>query len=83
MKHPFESPNNSTTRDYLRIDLSATYHFNISEGTHLDLGASVWNLLNTKNIINTYYYLNENNQTVKVENLSLGLTPNVFARITL
>lgn len=79
----FESPNNSTTRDYLRIDLSATYQFNISEGTRLDLGASIWNLLNTKNIINTYYYLNENNQAVKVENLSLGLTPNVFARITL
>ena len=79
----FEAPNNSTTSDYLRLDMSATYTFDISEGTKIDLGASVWNVLNTKNVINTYYFVNETNQPVKVENLSLGITPNFFARITL
>lgn len=79
----FESPNNSTTQDYLRVDVSASYSLNISKRTKLDLGASVWNVFNTKNVINTYYYVNESNQPVKVENLSLGITPNFFARITL
>ena len=79
----FEAPNSSTTNDYLRLDMSATYTFDISNETKIDLGASVWNVLNTKNVINTYFYVNENNQPVKVENLSLGITPNFFARITL
>jgi hypothetical protein len=79
----FEAPNNSTTNDYLRLDMSATYTFDISSETKIDFGASVWNVLNTKNVINTYYFVNENNQPVKVENLSLGITPNFFARITL
>lgn len=79
----FEIPNSSTTSDYLRVDVSATYSFIFSKKTKIDIGASVWNVLNTKNIINTYFYLNQENQPVTVENLSLGLTPNVFARITI
>lgn len=78
----FEDPNSSETEDYLRIDTSVTYKFELSKNSVLNLGASVWNVTDSKNIINTYYFLNENNQPVKVENLSLGITPNFFARIT-
>lgn len=79
----FETPNSSSTSDYLRVDTSATYSMILSKGTKLEVGASVWNVLNAKNIINTYFFLNQENQPVKVENLSLGLTPNFFARITI
>tara|TARA_R110002049_G_scaffold62212_8_gene166530 strand:- start:2153 stop:4519 length:2367 start_codon:yes stop_codon:yes gene_type:complete len=81
----YGSPNSSNLDDYLRTDCSATYAFNISDNVKATIGASVWNLLNKKNIINTYYTiddnLNEENNRIKVENESLGITPNVSFRV--
>ncbi|WP_246041062.1 TonB-dependent receptor plug domain-containing protein [Flavivirga rizhaonensis] len=77
----YTEPNSDNLDDYLRTDCSATYNFNISDATRATIGASVWNLLNKKNIINTYYTLNDNNEINTVENESLGITPNVSLRI--
>ncbi|GAA3616169.1 TonB-dependent receptor plug domain-containing protein [Flavivirga amylovorans] len=77
----FTNPNSSNLKDYLRADCSATYNFNISDATQATIGASVWNVLNKKNIINTYYTLDDNNEINTVENESLGITPNVSLRI--
>jgi len=77
----YESPNNNNLDDYLRADCSATYDFNISKTAHATIGASVWNILNKKNIINTYYTLDNDNMVTKVENQSLGITPNVSIRV--
>ena len=77
----YTAPNSSNLDDYLRADCSATYAFNISDTARATVGASVWNVLNKKNIINTYYTLDENNEINTVENESLGITPNVSLRI--
>ncbi len=77
----YASPNSSRLDDYLRVDCSATYAFNISDSTRATIGASIWNLLNKNNIINTYYTLDENNAINPVENRSLGITPNVSLRV--
>ncbi|MDD7886476.1 TonB-dependent siderophore receptor [Flavivirga sp. 57AJ16] len=77
----YTTPNSSNLEDYLRTDCSATYAFNISDTARATLGASVWNVLNKKNIINTYYTLDDNNEVNTVENESLGITPNVSLRI--
>jgi hypothetical protein len=77
----YSSPNSSNLDDYLRTDCSATYDFDLSEGIKATIGASIWNILNKKNIINTYYTLNEENDITKVENESLGITPNVSFRV--
>ena len=77
----YVTPNSTNLEDYLRADCSATYAFNISETARATVGASVWNVLNKKNIINTYYTLDENNEVNKIENESLGITPNVSLRI--
>ncbi|WP_298555340.1 TonB-dependent receptor [uncultured Algibacter sp.] len=77
----YASPNSSRLDDYLRVDCSATYSFNISDSTKATIGASIWNLLNKKNIINTYYSLDENNEVISVENRSLGITPNISLRV--
>jgi hypothetical protein len=45
------------------------------------IGLSIWNLLDTKNILNTYYNLDENNFIKTINTNSLGLTPNVSFRI--
>ncbi|MFH4967098.1 TonB-dependent receptor plug domain-containing protein [Gaetbulibacter sp. M240] len=73
----YASPNSSNLKDYLRTDFSAWYKFKISDGVEGNFGASIWNLLNNKNIIKTYYVLDDNNTVNKVENESLGFTPNV------
>ena len=77
----YESPNSSNLDDYLRADCSATYNFNISETAKATIGASIWNVLNKKNIINTYYTIDSENEINKVENQSLGITPNVSLRV--
>tara|TARA_R110001583_G_scaffold36755_2_gene120822 strand:- start:1000 stop:3318 length:2319 start_codon:yes stop_codon:yes gene_type:complete len=77
----YESPNSSNLIDYLRADCSATYEFNMSDNTHATIGASIWNVTNKKNIINTYYTLDNDDVVSKVENQSLGITPNVSFRL--
>lgn len=77
----YTNPNSSNLKDYLRVDFSATYGFNVSDSANATIGASVWNIFNKKNIINEYYALNDNNEIVKVENQSLSITPNVSLRI--
>jgi hypothetical protein len=77
----YSLPNSSNLKDYIRVDLSATHDFKISKGTHAEIGASIWNLFNTENIINTYYSLDSNDNISKVENQSLGITPNVSFRL--
>jgi hypothetical protein len=77
----FESPNSSRISAYLRLDASAIYDFNISSRIRASAGASVLNLLNKKNILNTYYRLDEDNQIETVENISLGFTPNISFRL--
>ncbi len=79
----YKSPNSSTLKDYFRADCSATYGFDLSRNSRATIGASVWNILNKKNIINTYYTLDNNNTINKVENLSLGITPNISFRVFL
>lgn len=76
----YESPNSSNLEDYLRTDCSANYAFNISDGAKATIGASVWNILNKKNIISTYYTLIED-QITPIKKESLGITPNVSFRV--
>ena len=75
-------PNSNNLDDYLRADCSATYSLNLSDTSRATVGISVWNILNKKNIINTYYTLDEDNMINKVENQSLGITPNVSIRVS-
>ena len=77
----YEAPNSSNLKDYLRADCSATYDFDFSAKTHATVGASVWNVTNKKNILNTYYNVDADNMVSKVENQSLGITPNISFRL--
>lgn len=74
-------PNSSNLKDYLRADCSSTYSFMISNTSHATIGVSVWNVFNNKNIINSYYKLDDENKILKVENQSLGITPNLSFRM--
>lgn len=77
----YNEPNNANLNDYLRTDCSTTYRFDVSDEIDATIGASIWNIFNKKNIINTYYSLDANNMITKVENQSLGITPNISLRV--
>ncbi|NNL80853.1 MAG: TonB-dependent receptor plug domain-containing protein [Flavobacteriaceae bacterium] len=74
-------PNNINLPDYLRLDISATYNLKLSPGLDSTVGLSLWNVLDKNNTINTYYVLDDENQVVRIDNESLGITPNLSFRV--
>ncbi|MFD1163892.1 TonB-dependent receptor plug domain-containing protein [Hwangdonia seohaensis] len=78
----YATPNGSNLNDYLRADCSATYSLEVSDTATAIVGLSVWNIFNRKNIINAYYTLDGDNNIVPIENISLGITPNVSIRVS-
>ena len=77
----YNSPNSSNLDDYLRTDFSSTYTFKIGHKTEAIAGFSLWNVFNKSNVLNTYYIIDDDNMINKIENLSLGITPNFSFRV--
>lgn len=78
----YEPANSSRLNDYTRIDISSTYQFNLGNNTKANIGASIWNLLNQKNNLNTYYTIDNNDAIEAISQYSLGITPNVSFRVS-
>lgn len=76
----YNLPNSSTLSDYFQVNFSAGYHWKFSEKRNLDIGISVLNLLNKKNIINRYYRVNQQEFVQSVNTFSLKRTPNVSVK---
>ena len=78
----YREPNSSRLPNYFRVDASAVYNWNFSRRVKAKAGVSLLNLSNKKNILNRYYRVSEDNNSVEtVENNSLGITPNVSFRV--
>ncbi len=77
----YQDPNAENLPDYLRMDLSATYDLRLAPGLDSTVGLSLWNVMDRKNTINTYFVLNDEDQVVRVDNESLGITPNLSFRV--
>jgi hypothetical protein len=78
----YDIPNSSRLQNYLRLDVSAKYWFRFSDGVKGEIGASVWNLLNTENVVNVFYQADENNNLNSIQQYALGFTPNVMFRVS-
>ncbi|MEL6811502.1 MAG: TonB-dependent receptor plug domain-containing protein [Bacteroidota bacterium] len=78
----FEAPNASNIKDYLRVDLSGTYKFNVGKNTRAFVGMSIWNVLDTENIVNHFFRLNADGEIEEIDEFALGFTPNLSFRIT-
>jgi len=78
----YQASNSSRIIDYMRVDVSAQYSFNISKKVKAQAGISVWNLLHQKNETNAYYQLVNNEKVDKIVQSSLGLTPNASFRVS-
>ena len=78
----YEAPNAENLPDYWRTDVSAIYDFKLSKDTKAQVGASIWNIFDTENSVNSYYIMDSNNHAIQVENVALGLTPNLSFRVS-
>jgi hypothetical protein len=78
----YEEPNSSRLDDYLRVDLSAKYMFKISNHIQGEFGASIWNLLDRKNIVNVYFQLDKDDNLETIRQGALGFTPNFMFRVS-
>ncbi len=78
----YNDPNKERLSSYFRADISSTYKFKMSDKIHGMAGISVLNLLNTKNILNTYYNINSENSIDAINNTSIGITPNFTFRVS-
>ncbi|TVZ16882.1 outer membrane receptor protein involved in Fe transport [Maribacter sp. MAR_2009_72] len=77
----YEEPNSSRLPEYIRADASANYTFVLGKTIKGTFGASILNITNRKNTLNTFYRLGEDNSIETIERLSLGLTPNASFRL--
>jgi hypothetical protein len=66
--------------DYMRVDVSAIYQFKLKGTSKVNIGVSVWNLLNKENTINNFYRINVLGEAKEVEQNSLRITPNAVFR---
>ncbi len=78
----YENPNGSRLDDYLRIDLSAKYWFQISKRVRGEFGASLWNISDNQNIVNIYYKADDNGNLETIQQFALGFTPNFMFRVS-
>jgi len=78
----FEAPNSSRLPEYFRIDASSTYTFRINQRVRGKCGISLLNLTNRSNILNRYFRVSDESEIERVDNTSLGITPNASFRIT-
>ncbi|MEX0998095.1 MAG: carboxypeptidase-like regulatory domain-containing protein [Flavobacteriaceae bacterium] len=82
----FEDPNTARNDDYFRADVSVEYDFKLGSNTNAKINAALLNVTNRKNVLNTYFTIDgssdaENLQINQVEQVSLGLTPNMSLQI--
>ncbi|KQC31274.1 TonB-dependent receptor [Flagellimonas eckloniae] len=78
----YETPNSSRLPEYVRMDASASYGFDMGRRVKANAGISLLNLTNRENLLNRYYRLSDTNEIETVENVSLGITPNVSFRVS-
>ena len=77
----YNMPNSTDLKDYSRLDISAIYVLKLHNEIKADFGLSVWNVLNKKNEINSFYRINKGEINKTTQN-SLGITTNAVFRLT-
>ncbi|WP_426091337.1 TonB-dependent receptor [Flavobacterium sp. DSR3-2] len=79
----YDSPNSENLDNFMRLDASLNYNFNLSESIKASVTAGVINASNQNNAINRYYKVNPNDSkdALQIDNKSLGLTPNISFRV--
>ncbi|MBZ9728777.1 TonB-dependent receptor [Salegentibacter sp. JZCK2] len=79
----YDDPNSSRLPYFFRLDASSSYTFSMSGEVQAHISLGFLNILNRANIINSYFRVDEedNSRAVRIDNASLRFTPNALFRI--
>ncbi|MDT0556087.1 TonB-dependent receptor plug domain-containing protein [Patiriisocius hiemis] len=81
----YDTPNNSRLEDYIRLDFSGEYVWDISKYTKAKINVALLNVLNKQNILNRRFAIledeNGESQINTIEETSLGVTPNISIQV--
>lgn len=78
----FGEANSARLNDYVRLDTSVLYKFEITDKLSTEVGVSVWNVLDRENTISNFYRLNNESLPVKFSKTSLNRTTNAMVRFS-
>lgn len=79
----YGEPNSENIGNFFQVNFSASYTIRASKKSQLQLGISVLNIFNRKNIINTYYRTNNTGDAIEMVNtFALERTPNALIRFS-
>lgn len=80
----YNNPNNGRLKDYFQLNFSASQNWDLNSKTKLQIGISILNILNKKNVINQYYRVNTTNNSIEsVNTYSLERTPNLSLKLSI
>ncbi|MEE1896904.1 TonB-dependent receptor [Flavobacterium rakeshii] len=78
----YASPNDDNIKNFFQVNFSALYSLKLKNMATLQMGISILNVLNKKNIINRYYRINDETDLIEVVNTySVERTPNAMIRL--
>ena len=79
----YDKTNNERLSNFFKLDFSSSYKFNFSNAIKSTIRIAFTNITNKRNIIDSYYILDNNNanRVKRVNNFSLAFTPNLSFRI--
>ncbi|MCB4798942.1 TonB-dependent receptor plug domain-containing protein [Neotamlana laminarinivorans] len=78
----YNTPNTERLSNYLRFDSTISYQFNFEERLRVKIAFGMINITNRENILNRYYTLSEDKQSVEVlDKYGLEFTPNLSLNI--
>lgn len=77
----YGSPNAWNIKEYIRVDISGTYAFNVTNKIRGFAGVSIWNLFNTSNTVNRFYRLVDEDTVERIDERALDFTPNATFRL--
>lgn len=75
-----DTPNTRRLDPYLQTSFSAAKKWNLSDRSSVELGMSVLNVFNTRNVINRFYRI-DGDDAIRIDTYSLKRTPNVNLRV--
>jgi hypothetical protein len=74
----YSEPNSENLDSFFQVNFSASRQWELTKKIKFQLGVSVLNIFNNRNIINRYYRINPETENIEVVNTySLARTPNV------
>jgi len=77
----YDAVNEARLKDYLRLDFSARYELQWGGNNRAQIGLAIWNLTNKNNTINTFYRVNSAAELQRIDQRSLGITPNASIKV--